>query len=178
MNVDLEAFPNFSDAKWTNATLNPGECILIPSYHSLHYVRGFPGERNMGFSVHVSPIMISESHFYDCDKEVEDIEYSHLGEFDVTLPFPGDPRESGYNKIRMGHSDWKDLSLFAIKEMIRGRDLNHIIDELTNGRSTRSKKISKLLEGVTLNATTDFDQILSIFNHGPLWREVQYLMSR
>jgi hypothetical protein len=70
------------------------------------------------------------------------------------------------------------LSLFAIKEMIRGRDLNHIIDELTNGRSTRSKKISKLLEGVTLNPTTDFDQILSIFNHGPLWREVQYLMSR
>jgi hypothetical protein len=180
MNVDLDSFPNFLNAKWTNTTLNPGECLLIPSYHSLHYVRGYPGERNMGFSVHISPIMITADHFYECDKEVENITYSDLGKFNVTLPFPGDPRESGYNRIRMGQSDWKDLSMYAVKELVRSsnRDLSEIISDLTGGRSNRSKRISSLLRDVLFDNHTELniDGLLRIFNHGPLWREVQYLM--
>lgn len=174
LDVDLVRFPQFLNAKWTNTTLNPGECLLIPNYHWLHYVRGYEGERNIGFSVHVNAMAFTPDHLYDCDDMVENITHSSLGNFTVTVPFPGDPRETEYNVARMGRGYWKDYALHAIKEMIRGHSLPEILDLLTNGRSGKSKRIQSLLADIPTD--TDVETIVkALFTHGALWREVDYL---
>lgn len=164
--VDLAKYPEFLKARWTNTTLSPGECLLIPSRHALHFVRSFPGERNIGFSVHVSR-NYENSSFYDCDDKVSNLTHSNLGKFEVMWPFPGDPRESGYNKVRMGFGDWKNLALYALRRSVKGVSLADSISEITNGRSKKSKRIDAFIQD--LQNTTD---MLSFFNHAPLWREV------
>lgn len=166
LDVDLEKYPDFIKARWTNTTLNPGECLLIPSRHALHFVRSFPGERNLGFSVHVSR-NYENSSFYDCDDQVRNLTHSNLGKFDVMWPFPGDPRESGYKQVRMGFGDWKNMALYALKRSVVGASIQDSINELTTGRSIRSKRIAEFLED--LKNETD---VLVAFRHGPLWREV------
>ena len=176
LNVDLDRFPQFLNAKWINTTLNPGECLLIPNYHWLHYVRSFQAERNMGFSVHINPRAITPEHFYACDELVSNISHSSLGNFTVTVPFPGDVRESEYNVARMGREYWKDYALHAVKELIRGRPLEDILSEITNGRSSKSKRIRSLIGDIPANLPLG-EYVLSLFNHGPLWREIDYLAS-
>ena len=174
LDVDLERFPQFANAKWTNTTLHPGECLLIPNYHWLHYVRGFEGERNLGFSVHVNPMAFTPDHLYDCDDLIENVTQSSLGNFNVTVPFPGDPRETEYNVARMGRGYWKDYALHAIKELIHGNSLTAILDNITNGRASKSKRIQSLLTDIQ----TDTDMktyVWALFNHGALWRELEYL---
>ena len=169
LDVDLGKYPDFLNAKWMNTTLNPGECILIPSRHSLHFVRGFPDERNIGFSVHVSRDY-GPLNFYSCDEMVTNITHSNLTDFSVMWPFPGDPRESGYNKVRMGMGDWKGLALTALRQMWKGVSLADAIAELTEGRYTRSKRIQALMADVPTDDMSDF------LNYGPLWREVHTLV--
>jgi hypothetical protein len=174
LDVDLERYPQFLSAKWINTTLNPGECLLIPNYHWLHYVRGFGGERNLGFSVHVNPNAVTQEHFYDCDDLVKDVTHSRLGNFTVTVPFPGDPRETEYNVARMGRGYWKDYALHAVKEIIRGSTLPEILSLMTNGRSDKSRRIHSFIQDVP----SDLDKstyVRALFNHGALWREVDYL---
>lgn len=57
-------WPEFVKARWSNTTLQPGECLFIPKHHALHYVgavcpvvcivplkvRGF-GEENIAYSL-------------------------------------------------------------------------------------------------------------------------------
>jgi len=177
LNADLESFPEFLNANWTNTTLNAGECLLIPSYHWLHYVSSPSYERNMAFSVHVSPMMIeAKSHIYDCDEDVKNISASSLGKFNVTIPFPGDVRESGYNTVRMGHPDWKDLALHALKQLVVGKNLQSIISEMTFGRSDKSKRIPLFFEDLP-QPTVHSTYLMAVFNHGALWREVSFLMN-
>ena len=175
LDVDLEKYPDFVNAKWTNTTLSPGECLLIPSRHALHFVRGFKGERNIGFSIHVHSEM-KEKQFYDCDATVSNITHSNLGDFNVLWPFPGDPRETEYNIVRMGYVDWKDLAVFAIRRMHQDRTLTleRVIGEITNGRSDRSKRIAALLNDEEVESR----DALRIFNFGPLWREVYFLRNK
>jgi hypothetical protein len=170
LNVDLEKYPDFVNAKWMNTTLEPGECILIPSRHALHFVRSLPGERNMGFSVHVSRDYDKEN-IYDCDDLVKNLTHSNLGDFDVLWPFPGDPRESGYNVVRMGKGNWKGYALYALKRLSQGVSLADALSELTNGRSTKSKRIEAILPDVPVGNST------ALLNFGPLWREVYTLVS-
>lgn len=170
--VDLVKFPNFTKARWMNTTLNPGECILIPSRHSLHFVRGFPNERNIGFSVHVSRDYEIDS-FYGCDDMVTNLTHSNLSDFHVMWPFPGDPRESGYNTVRMGYSDWKHLAIYALRRIHQGLSLTAAVSELTNGRSERSKRMQQLLADTPMGG--NFKEIL---NFGPLWREVYTLTNQ
>ena len=174
LNVDLDRFPDFVHAKWINTTLNPGECLLIPNYHWLHYVRGFENERNIAFSVHVNPTAVKPDHLYACDDLVENITHSSLGNFTVTIPFPGDPRESEYNVARMGRGYWKDYALHAVKELVRGVPLDETLATMTNGRSSKSKRIRSFLLDFTSNVDQD-TYIWAIFNHGALWREIDYL---
>jgi hypothetical protein len=168
LEVDLVKYPQFLNAKWTNTTLNPGECLLIPSRHALHFVRSYPSERNIGFSVHVSRDYGSES-IYDCDEEVKNLTKSNLGDFHVMWPFPGDPRESGHNTVRMGYGDWKIYALFALKKVHEGMSLSDAISDLTNGLSLRSKRIQSLMKDAPKTG---------LLNYGPLWREVYTLINR
>ena len=163
LNVDLEKYPDFLHARWRNTTLNPGECLLIPSRHALHFVRSFPTEHNIGFSVHVSPTEGAE--LYEC--EVGDREFSALGKFDVMWPFPGDPRESGYQKVRMGMSDWKQYALLALRRVNAGLTLTEAVAEITDTRSLRSRRIAQMI--AELEEEKD---LLKIFAFAPLWREV------
>jgi hypothetical protein len=165
LDVDLSKYPDFVNAKWMNTTLNPGECILIPSRHSLHFVRGFPNERNIGFSVHVSTDYDPNS-FYDCDDLVANITESRLGDFDVMWPFPGDPRESGFNTVRMGKGDWKGIALSALRRISKGLSLSDAVSELTDGKSNRSKRMQSMI------ADAPTDDISEFLNFGPLWREI------
>jgi hypothetical protein len=165
-NVDLEKYPEFAKARWRNTTLHAGECLLIPSRHALHFVRSPPGERNIGFSVHVSR-NYDNSSFYDCDDQVRNLTHSNLGKYDVMWPFPADPRESGYNQVRMGFGDWKRLALYSLQRIAKGVSLEDSIRELTNGRSEKSWRIASFLKD--LGEETD---LLAIFKHAPLWREV------
>ena len=171
LDVDLVKYPDFIKARWMNTTLSPGECLLIPSRHALHFVRSFPGERNMGFSVHVSRDYNQES-LYSCDDSVANLTSSSLGDFQVMWPFPGDPRESGYNTVRMGYGDWKIFALFALKRMSQGVSLRDAVSDLTNGRSRKSKRITAMLE----TAPPDSD-VKGILSYGPLWREVYTLVN-
>ena len=162
LDVDLDKYPDFKNARWMNATLNPGECILIPSRHSLHFVRGFPDERNIGFSVHVNSEYPKES-FYDCD--VGNLTHSNLSDFPVMWPFPGDARESGYQTVRMGFGEWKGYAVYALKRLSQDVPIERSIAELTSGRSVRSPHIKNLLKALPNDAA-------GIFNYAPLWREV------
>ena len=173
IDVDLDKFPDFVNARWTNTTLSPGECLLIPSRHALHFVRSFPAERNIGFSVHVNADS-GMQNVYDCDTDTANMASSQLGEFDVMWPFPGDPRETGYNTVRMGQGDWKELALYAIKRVHQaGISLEQVIGEITNGRSTNSASIKALLSDVT-----DGTDLVEVFKYGALWREVYHLRNR
>ena len=171
LDVDLLKYPQFVNARWMNTTLNPGECILIPSRHALHFVRSYPGERNMGFSVHVSSDYPRES-MYDCDEEVINLNHSNLRDFPPLWPFPGDSRESGFNTVRMGHGDWKGLALFALQKISRGVTLSDAVSELTNGVSKRNKRLQQLL------ADAPVSDMKELFNFGPLWREIYTVVNR
>jgi hypothetical protein len=174
LDVDLEKFPNFLRAKWFNTTLNPGECLLIPNQHWLHLVQSTPSERNMGFSVHVSAPADGSHSLYDCDESASSIDSTELGKFHVTWPFPGDPRESTYNKVRMGMPLWKDLAIHALQELARNQTpLAVSISEMTEGRSEKSPRIMALLREA--GEYVEKSDLVGLFEFGPLWREVATL---
>ena len=169
LNVDLDKYPEFLHARWTNTTLYPGECLLIPSRHALHFVRGPPNERNIGFSVHVSPTdMHPSSPTYGCDDDASRLDHSDLGKFHVMWPFPGDVRESEFEQIRMGRAEWKTSAFLAVKQVYNGDTLEDAIDKLTGGQSKYSQKIANLI--YQIEEETD---LMKIFNFDVLWREVE-----
>ena len=165
LSVDLEKYPEFINAKWTNTTLLPGECLLVPSRHWLHFVRA-PEGRNMGFSVHVSSHR-AMANVYECDAS----DASKLSEFQVLWPFPGDVGESGFETIRMGMGNWKEIAFHAISQFAKHqKPIRETIAEITNNRSEKSKRIAHFLKKI------EQDNIMEIFNFGPLWREVLELI--
>ncbi|EER01770.1 hypothetical protein Pmar_PMAR017999 [Perkinsus marinus ATCC 50983] len=117
--VDVGKWPEFVKARWSNTTLQPGECLFIPKHHALHYVRGF-GEENIAYS------LLFDTHGAEASSLSMEAEPAiPLIEFDVLWPFPGDPLEDGYGEVTMGMPDWKvALALPAVTMAVEATSKN------------------------------------------------------
>ncbi|EEQ98006.1 mapk, putative [Perkinsus marinus ATCC 50983] len=117
--VDIGKWPEFVKARWSNTTLQPGECLFIPKHHALHYVRGF-GEENIAYS------LLFDTHGAEASLlPMEAGPAIPLSEFDVLWPFPGDPLEDGYGEVTMGMPDWKvALALPAVTMAVEATSKN------------------------------------------------------
>ena len=104
--VDLKRWPEFATAKWTNGTLDEGDCLYTPA-NSLHYVRS-SGARNMAWMT-----MLRTTERYHPDACVNFTTADHqevrLSEFDTLWGFPGERDSPGYNMIKMGFPDWRAM---------------------------------------------------------------------
>jgi hypothetical protein len=165
VDIDLVKFSGFIDAKWTNTTLRPGECLLIPARHALHYVRGRPG-RNIGFSVHSS--LTDSPVYHDCDSIMDGVESLALSGFDVIWPFPGDPGESEYEEIRMGKASWKRTAVVIIQSLMQRRGEGVTTADLIEFIRGEMKldNVEKFLEEIKNK------EISSFFKFEKLWREI------
>ncbi len=169
LNVDLEKFSDFVNAKWYNTTLSPGECLLIPNRHWLHVVLSHANARNMGFSVHVSVDKHNTYSVYDCDSEVEELEFSKLEKYEVSWPFPGDSRESGFNQVRMGMHRWKPVAVYAMTNLVKHKiPLVESVRVVTNNRI--NSRINQMLREA--EAMTDAGRFTELLHFAPFWRDV------
>eukprot|EP00929_Paragymnodinium_shiwhaense_P101415 TRINITY_DN64509_c0_g1_i1.p1 TRINITY_DN64509_c0_g1~~TRINITY_DN64509_c0_g1_i1.p1 ORF type:complete len:527 (+),score=111.28 TRINITY_DN64509_c0_g1_i1:76-1656(+) len=105
--VDLERWPAFAKAKWSNTTIERGDCLYTPA-HLLHYVRSWSDDdddpRNFALMT-----MFQTGETFD-PKQCKDVpEETPLSEYDTMWgEFPGSmdvPR--CMNHIKMGYPDWK-----------------------------------------------------------------------
>lgn len=100
--VDLKKFPQFAKARWTNATMQPGDCMYLPAWH-MHYVRS-TGRNIAGM------YMFQTSERYDPDVCADAPKKGvPLADYDMLWDFPGAKGDAGYNAVKMGYPHWKKL---------------------------------------------------------------------
>jgi len=115
--VDLLRWPNFAKAKWSNTTIEKGDCLFTPA-NLLHYVRSWAeGEDSRNFALMT---MFQPREKFDPTHCDDPPAYVKLSEYDTMWgEFPGSmdvPR--CMNHIKMGYPDWKSMiSKLARKEV-------------------------------------------------------------
>lgn len=107
--VDLTRWPEFAKAKWSNTTIEKGDCLYTPA-HLLHYVRSWSNEADDYRNIALMTMFQTEEAFDPAHcSDVPD--YISLSEYDVMWgEFPGSkavPR--CMNHIKMGYPNWKRL---------------------------------------------------------------------
>lgn len=100
--IDLIRFPDVGKIRWSNITINAGDCLFLPkSYY--HQVSSY-GDPNMAVSVLFSRI----PHFDDAGCDNTPIGFTPLSEVDVLWSWPG------HGEMTMGNLDvWMLQSNYA-----------------------------------------------------------------
>ena len=99
--VDLERFPLFAKARWTNTTMRAGDCMYLPAYH-LHYVR------STGRNIAGMYMWSTEDEFEQAScEDVPTQTGVPLARYDIIWDFPGHADHVGFNRVKMGYTDWK-----------------------------------------------------------------------
>jgi hypothetical protein len=116
--VDLERFPEFAKARWSNTTIEKGDCLFTPA-NLLHYVRSW-GESEDDPRSFALMTMYQVHEQYDPTHCKDPPPYVALSEYDTMWgEFPGSkavPR--CMNHIKMGYPNWKrTLAGLAKKEV-------------------------------------------------------------
>lgn len=123
--VDLLRWPEFAKARWSNTTIEKGDCLFTPA-NLLHYVRSWSDDevdpRNIALMT-----MFQPGDKYDPKACKDSPPHAPLSDYDVMWgEFPGSmdvPR--CMNHIKMGYSDWKRI----LKQLAKNElDKEHFID--------------------------------------------------
>jgi hypothetical protein len=116
--VDLLRWPEFAKARWSNTTIEKGDCLYTPA-HLLHYVRS-SGDDNDGRNFALMT-MFQTGERYDPNHCIDPPQYVRMSDYDTMWgEFPGSmevPR--CMNHIKMGFPDYKKefLTRLARKEL-------------------------------------------------------------
>jgi len=108
--VDLLRWPEFAKAKWSNTTIEKGDCLFTPA-NLLHYVRSWgdgPESRNFALMT-----MYQTEEVYDPTHCIDPPAYVPMSDYDTSWgEFPGSmevPR--CMNHIKMGYPNYKKTTL-------------------------------------------------------------------
>mmetsp|Transcript_43025 Transcript_43025/g.96826 ORF Transcript_43025/g.96826 Transcript_43025/m.96826 type:complete len:512 (-) Transcript_43025:113-1648(-) len=116
--VDLERWPEFAKARWTNVTMEKGDCLYTPAQR-LHYVRSYSDDTEDRRIIALMTMFQREER-YDPASCVDPPDYVRLSEYDVMWgEFPGSKAVPHcMNHIKMGYPNWKRrLTGLAGKEL-------------------------------------------------------------
>lgn len=115
--VDLLRWPDFAKAKWSNTTIERGDCLFTPA-NLLHYVRSWgEGEDPRNYALMT---MFQERERYDAKTCVDSPTYVQMDEYDTMWgEFPGSKKVPRcMNHIKMGYPNWKQrLAQLAKREV-------------------------------------------------------------
>lgn len=124
--VDLERWPKFAKARWSNTTMEPGDCLFTPAT-LLHYVRSFSDDERKPTIALMTMFRTSErfSKRHCSGSRPQSVP---LNEFDTLWDFPGsDDAPLCKNHVKMGYPDWKRQFLHPLRRMLNGKPLTREI---------------------------------------------------
>ncbi|CAH1244730.1 KDM8 [Branchiostoma lanceolatum] len=91
--VDLLQHPNMAKVRWSNFTINAGDCLYLPKsyWHQVESV----GDVNLAVAI----LFARLEEFDDSDCDTQKVEYTPLSDFQVMWDWPG------FGNMTMGHAD-------------------------------------------------------------------------
>lgn len=171
--VDLEQFPQFAKARWTNVTMNAGDCLYTPALH-LHYVRSW--DRNVAG---MSMFQREERYDPECGGASPPKEPVPLSDYDTLWSFPEEDRSLlGWNIVKMGFPNWKRIYLFRLARLAEeGKlTLKKFAEILQDGRRL-TKEDKKRIKAVFKGLDADNDGNINAHEQEALFqsRDLRYL---
>lgn len=125
--VDLNLFPEVSKVEWTYTTLEPGDCIYIPSGY-IHQVRSYKGNRTISATMLFTASI--DNTFDNSSCENETYEYRSLSEAKVHWTY-----NKGDKTIDMGYQNVERfresiLAAFQENETLTDRQFTEMIENM------------------------------------------------
>jgi len=115
--VDLLRWPEFAKAKWSNTTIEKGDCLFTPA-NLLHYVRSWSDVKEDGGRNFALMTMYHDDEVYDPTQCIDPPAYVQMNEYDTSWgEFPGSlevPR--CMNHIKMGYPNYKKEFLLKLSQ--------------------------------------------------------------
>ncbi|XP_068724814.1 uncharacterized protein [Montipora capricornis] len=124
--VDLNLFPNISKVEWSYSTLEPGDCIYIPSGY-IHQVRSYKGNRTISATMLFTASLDDTFDGSSCENET--FEYRSLSEVNVHWTY-----NKGDKTIDMGYQNIEKfretlLSAFEGKDRLTETTFTQMIED-------------------------------------------------